>query len=65
MEEEKLMDIKEFSKFINAKISKVRKMIFKKEIAYYKYGTLIRIKRTDAIKWIESKRVNSKQGGFY
>jgi len=62
MEEETLMDLKEFCKFINAKMSKGRKMIFNKEITYYKCGSLIRIKKSDAIKWLNSNLVSARKG---
>lgn len=62
MTEETLMDLKKFCEFSNLKLSKGRKLIFNKEIPYYKCGSLIRIKKSDAIKWLESKRVESKVG---
>ncbi len=61
MSEKALMDIKEFCSFVNCKISKARKMIFKKEITYYKFGSLIRIKVSDAVKWLESNKVSAKE----
>lgn len=51
------MTIEEASKFLNLKVSKLRKDVFMKSIPYYKFGALIRFKKDELLKWVEEKMV--------
>jgi excisionase family DNA binding protein len=50
-----LLNIKEAARFLNIKESRIRTEIFRKKIPYLKIGALIRFRRIDLEKWIESK----------
>lgn len=52
-----LMTIEEASVFLNLKVSKLRRDVFMKVIPYYKFGSLIRFKKDELVKWIEEKVV--------
>lgn len=51
------LDVKQAALFLNLKVSKIRSMINKREIARYKFGRLIRFKKDELEAWIESKKV--------
>ncbi len=57
MEQSHLMTIEEAAKFLNLKVSKLRRDIFLKTIPYYKIGSLIRFKKEELLKWIDEKLV--------
>ncbi|QDK41245.1 hypothetical protein DOM21_07195 [Bacteriovorax stolpii] len=52
-----LMTIEEASVFLNLKVSKLRRDVFMKVIPYYKFGSLIRFKKDELVKWVEEKMV--------
>lgn len=49
-----LMTVSEAAKFLNIKISRIRKAIFRREITYVKIGNLVRFRYTDLIDFIQS-----------
>lgn len=49
-----LMDIDEAATFLNIKISKIRSLVFKKEIPVLRFGRNLRFKRGDLLNWIEN-----------
>lgn len=51
------MTIEEASEFLNLKVSKLRRDIFMKVIPYYKFGSLIRFKKDELLRWVEEKMV--------
>ena len=53
-----LLTIEEASEFLNLKVSKLRRDVFMKAIPYYKFGSLIRFKKDELLKWVEEKIVN-------
>ena len=55
--EVQFMTIEEASDFLNLKVSKLRRDIFMKVIPYYKFGSLIRFKKDELLKWVEEKVV--------
>lgn len=57
MSELQLLTIEEASEFLNLKVSKIRKDIFKKNIPHYKIGALIRFKKVELQKWVDEKFV--------
>lgn len=65
MSEVQLMTIEEASVFLNLKVSKLRKDIFKKAIPYYKIGSLIRFKKDELLKWVDNKLVIPTSLNFF
>ena len=55
----KLMTIAETAAYLNVKISKVRSMVFKKQINFYKIGALIRFDVEDLLSWLKSKKTGN------
>lgn len=55
--EVQFMTIEEASEFLNLKVSKLRRDVFMKVIPYYKFGSLIRFKKDELLKWVEEKMV--------
>lgn len=55
--EVQFMTIEEASEFLNLKVSKLRRDIFMKVIPYYKFGSLIRFKKDELLRWVEEKMV--------
>lgn len=55
--EVQFMTIEEASDFLNLKVSKLRRDVFMKVIPYYKFGSLIRFKKDELLKWVEEKMV--------
>ena len=58
LSEIQLLTIEEASDFLNLKVSKLRRDVFMKAIPYYKFGSLIRFKKDELLKWVEEKMVN-------
>lgn len=52
-----LMTISEAADYLNVKVSRIRKAIFRKEIMYIKIGSLVRFKLRDLEEFIQSNRV--------
>lgn len=52
-----LMTIEEASRFLNLKVSKLRRDVFMKAIPYYKFGSLIRFNKAELLRWVEQKLV--------
>lgn len=52
---EELLTITEASKFLNVKVSKLRREVFLKRIKHFKLGALIRFKRSHLIEWVDSQ----------
>jgi excisionase family DNA binding protein len=50
---QKLLNINEASSYLNLKVSKLRMMIFKREIPMVKIGRLVRFNRLELDQWIE------------
>lgn len=57
MEQSHLMTIEEAANFLNLKVSKLRRDVFMKSIPYYKFGSLIRFKKEELLKWIDEKLI--------
>lgn len=55
--EVQFMTIEEASEFLNLKVSKLRRDIVMKVIPYYKFGSLIRFKKDELLRWVEEKMV--------
>lgn len=51
---EEIMDIKQASKFLNMKVSRIRTAILNKEIPFFKIGSLVRFEKKDLEFWIEN-----------
>lgn len=47
------MDVSEVAAYLNLKPSKIRKMVFRREIPYVKIGRLVRFKRQAIEAWLE------------
>ena len=45
---------------LNIKESRLRTLIFKKEIPFLKIGRLLRFDRAEIIKWMDSKKVEEE-----
>lgn len=52
-----LMDIKEACVFLNLKESRLRSMVFKKEIPFLKIGATIRFNKGDLLVWLDQQKV--------
>jgi excisionase family DNA binding protein len=53
-----LLSIEETSSYLNLKISKLRSMVFKKEIPFLKIGRLVRFEKTQLDQWLKQHRRN-------
>jgi excisionase family DNA binding protein len=53
-----LMTIEEAANFLNVKVSKLRREVFRRSIRYFKLGALIRFRKADLVRWIEARIVN-------
>jgi excisionase family DNA binding protein len=53
-----LLSINDASTYLNLKVSKIRMMVFKKEIPLVKIGRLIRFRQHDLDSWLEQLRRN-------
>jgi excisionase family DNA binding protein len=53
-----LLCIYETSAYLNLRVSKLRSMIFKKEIPLIKIGRLIRFDKNELDRWLEQLRRN-------
>ncbi|RYZ83010.1 MAG: DNA-binding protein, partial [Proteobacteria bacterium] len=49
-----VLTVEETARFLNLKISKVRSMVFRREIPYLKIGRLVRFQRHDLEAWLAS-----------
>lgn len=58
LDSEILMTINDASIFLNFKVSRLRSLIFKKEIPFFKIGGSVRFKKADLQKWVDSHKVN-------
>ncbi len=58
---EKLLSIKDVSELLNVKESWIRCQVFYKNIPHLKIGGLLRFKKSELDKWIESNREISKK----
>lgn len=54
----KFLSIQEASTYLNLKISKIRSMIFKREIPNHKIGRLVRFNKGELDSWLEGLRRN-------
>ncbi len=57
-----LMTISEAAVFLNLKISKLRSLVFRKEIPFLKFGRLVRFRAQDLEEWVLAHR--SAPSGF-
>jgi excisionase family DNA binding protein len=55
--EPEILTIAEAARFLNIKVSNLRRAVFMKKIRYFKVGALVRFYKTDLIEWIEDKLV--------
>lgn len=53
-QEPELLNINQVADLLNLKISKVRNMIFKREIPFVKIGRLVRLDKAEILVWIKS-----------
>jgi len=53
-----LLSIDETSSYLNLKISKLRSMVFKKEIPFLKIGRLVRFEKSQLDQWLKQHRRN-------
>ena len=58
MGNDKLLSINEASAYLNLKVSKLRAMIFKKEVPLIKIGRLVRFSKQELDQWLEQLRRN-------
>lgn len=54
----KLLSIDEASGYLSLKVSKLRSMVFKREIPIVKIGRLIRFNRSELDNWLEQLKRN-------
>lgn len=54
-----LLNVKQASDFLNLKISRIRDLVFKNKIPYYKIGRTVMFQKSDLILWINQQ----KRGG--
>lgn len=52
---EEMLTISQAASFLNVKISKLRKEVFHGRIKHYKFGALVRFKKSHLVDWIESQ----------
>lgn len=52
-----LLNIEQASSYLNLSVAKIRADIFYKRIPHFKLGRLIRFKKSDLNKWVESNSV--------
>lgn len=55
--DECLMSVSQTAEFLNLKVSRVRNMVFKKQIPYLKVGASIRFDKEQLQNWIKAKAV--------
>jgi excisionase family DNA binding protein len=55
-----LIDVQEASIFLNMKKSRLRNLVFQKQIPFLKIGASVRFDKGELLRWLASK----KQGGF-
>lgn len=54
-----IMTIDDVCKFLNFKKSRVRYLVFTKNIPFYKIGASIRFNKCDVSNWLEKKKVDT------
>lgn len=52
-------NIDETSEFIKMKKSSIYQLVFQRKIPFYKRGKILLFKRSELVKWIESKKVDT------
>lgn len=52
------LNIEEASFYLNLKVSKLRSMVFKKEIPFLKIGRLVRFEKSQLNQWLKQHRKN-------
>ena len=55
---QKLLNINEASHYLNLKVSKLRMMVFKREIPLLKIGRLVRFNKQELDNWLEQLKRN-------
>ncbi|RZF21731.1 DNA-binding protein [Halobacteriovorax vibrionivorans] len=56
-----LLNIEEASSFLSVKVSRLRTAVFRKEIPFVKFGRLVRFKKEELLKWIDSNTVKANE----
>lgn len=54
-----LMNVEEASAYLNLSVAKIRADIFYKRIPHFKLGRLIRFRKNELLKWLESNSVKN------
>lgn len=62
-EKQKIINIKELSKYLNCSISMIRKMIYNNEIPYFKIGTKYEFDLEVINQWILNRHNKIEKGG--
>ncbi|MBY0517480.1 MAG: helix-turn-helix domain-containing protein [Bacteriovoracaceae bacterium] len=57
---EELLTITEAAKFLNVKVSKIRREVFLKRIKHFKLGALLRFKKSHLSEWVNSQFQDSR-----
>jgi excisionase family DNA binding protein len=57
-----LLDVNGAAEFLSLKQSRIRAAVFRREIPYLKIGGLVRFRRSDLERWIESRLVSPAAG---
>ncbi len=57
---EELLTINEAAKFLNVKVSKIRREVFLKRIKHFKLGALLRFKKSHLSEWVNSQFQDSR-----
>jgi len=55
----RLLTVDETAAFLNVKVSKIRSMVFRKEIGFIKIGALLRFDVDDLLSWLKSKKIEN------
>lgn len=55
--EKMYLNTKDVCKFLDISISKLYKMTYKNEIPVYRFGRLLKFKKTDLIQFVETKQM--------
>ena len=51
-----LINIAEAAEFLKMKISRLRNMVFRKELPFFKIGASVRFNKADLLDWLRSKK---------
>ncbi len=57
-----LLTVSEAASMLNLKVGRVRAAIFRREIPYIKIGALVRLNRTELIKWLDGHTILPRRG---